>query len=176
MPAPATESCLYVGRFQPLHIGHFDVLTGLAARYGRVIVAISNAHVSHTPKDPLTGGERYSLLRTACAREGMENVDIVPIPVDPLPTTWVPVIATLCPKFDCVYGRNPMHAALFEHWGYPTVTLDHHARPTSGTAVRELMATGRPEWRTLVPESIHLMIQELQLEKRLRRLAIDPNT
>lgn len=164
-----------MGRFQPPHIGHLAVLVELARRYERIIVGISNAHVSHTPKDPLTGGERYSLLREICDAHGLDKVDIVPIPVDPLPTTWVPTIAALAPAFDCVYGRNPMHATIFEHWGYRTVTLDGHERPTSGTAVRQFMAEHDPSWRRLVPEPTHPLIHALQLEKRLAQLDIDRN-
>lgn len=92
------ETCLFVGRFQPPHIGHISVLAGLAATYSRLIVGISNAHISHTPNDPLTGGERYELLSAICESCGLTNVEIIPIPVDPFPTTWVPAIASIsCP-------------------------------------------------------------------------------
>ena len=52
---------LLVGRLQPIHDGHMDVISRILAEVDEVIIGIGSAQLSHTLKDPFTAGERMWL-------------------------------------------------------------------------------------------------------------------
>jgi len=62
---------VYPGSFDPLHLGHLDVITRAARVFERVIVAVS----TNSEKTPLFSvKERLEMLRKATA--GVKNVDV----------------------------------------------------------------------------------------------------
>src|ERR1044072_2283823 len=145
-----SRTCLFPGRFQPFHNGHADVVDRLAGFYRRLIISISQAHLSHTSKDPFTGGERYEMIRQYVDSANLwGRVDIVPVPIDSFPTIWVPFIRSIAPPFEVVYARNPLIQSIFSHWGYQLHTSVIE-RTTSGSAVRETILNSG-EWTRLVP-------------------------
>ncbi|MFE9436559.1 nicotinamide-nucleotide adenylyltransferase [Streptomyces sp. NPDC006640] len=168
-------SCVFPGRFQPFHNGHALALTHAAELYERVIVAISNAHISHTENNPFTGGERYEMIDCFLRQTSLSsNVTVIPIPVDDAPTTWVATILSVCPRFDNVYTRSPWTQSLFEHWGIPNSKTLLTGHPLSASEVRKAMAGG-DEWQQTVPEGVADLLVELDGPARLRALLSGKN-
>ena len=60
-----TRNGLIIGRFQPFHNGHMEVLRKIFAECDHVIIGIGSAQYSHTDKDPFTAGERYHMIAEA---------------------------------------------------------------------------------------------------------------
>lgn len=151
---PTNRTCVFPGRFQPFHNGHGEALVHALSLYQRAIVAISNAHISHTDRDPFTGGERYEMIAAYASEQGIaERVTIVPIGIDDAPTTWVSTIRALSPRFDDVYTRSPWSEAHFAYWGIansPELLKGHTVR---ASVIRELMAAGG-DWRSDVPVAV----------------------
>ncbi|MCK5309571.1 MAG: adenylyltransferase/cytidyltransferase family protein, partial [Thermoplasmata archaeon] len=50
---------LIIGRFQPFHKGHFEVLKEIAGQVDKLIIGIGSADESYTFEDPFTAGERH---------------------------------------------------------------------------------------------------------------------
>lgn len=148
------RSCVFPGRFQPLHNGHVAGLQHAASAYERVVVTISNAHVSHTASDPFTGGERYEMIDAwARALSIRDRFDIIPVPIDDEPTSWVATIRTITPEFRNVYTRSAWTETLFAYWGIPNTDPLVQGYPLSASEVRASMAQGG-DWRSLVPPSV----------------------
>jgi nicotinamide-nucleotide adenylyltransferase len=171
---PAT-SCVLPGRFQPFHNGHAAALDHALTLHERVVVAISNAHISHLPENPFTGGERYEMIDAyARARAVADRVAIVPVAVDDEPTAWVAVIRAICPPFQAVYTRSPWTQAHFAYWGIPVSPRLLTGHDTSGSEVRrEMVADGN--WRALVPQPVAAVIEHFQGDVRMRTLAEGSN-
>jgi len=139
-----------------------------------LIVGISCAHLSHTIVDPFTGGERFQMIKAyLSAEELVRYVDILPIPLDPLPTTWVPFIRTIAPPFQVVYARNPLIRTIFCYWGYE-IDDEIIDRKTSGTNVRESMASNE-DWKELVPPVVAEQVSRLAGVGRIKELALGKN-
>ncbi|MEM3596417.1 MAG: adenylyltransferase/cytidyltransferase family protein, partial [Candidatus Bathyarchaeia archaeon] len=54
---------LYVGRFQPFHLGHLEVVRSILNRADELIIAIGSSQYSHTRRNPFTAGERVTMIR-----------------------------------------------------------------------------------------------------------------
>ncbi|MBP7820288.1 MAG: adenylyltransferase/cytidyltransferase family protein, partial [Candidatus Methanofastidiosum sp.] len=50
---------LYIGRFQPFHLGHLHVVKLILNSSKEIIIAIGSSQVSHTIQNPFTAGERF---------------------------------------------------------------------------------------------------------------------
>ena len=67
---------LFVGRFQPFHLGHFKVIQEIFGSYEPVII-IGSAELSHTTADPFTAGERYEMISRSLMDAGIKDFWII---------------------------------------------------------------------------------------------------
>ena len=72
------NDALVIGRFQPLHNGHLEVIRKVASECDRMIIGIGSAQYSHSRDNPFTAGERYLMISETVKAEGIDNVSIVP--------------------------------------------------------------------------------------------------
>ncbi len=77
MAAPDQRVAVYPGSFDPITVGHLDVVARGAALFDRIIVAVAPAS-SNPEKRPLFDlEERLALVRSACRH--LENVVVEPL-------------------------------------------------------------------------------------------------
>lgn len=89
--AQAAQFGVFVGRFQPLHIGHEHVIREALGEVGKLIVLVGSANVARDPRNPFTYAEREAMLRSAFRHEMAEGRLIV-APLDDhryADTAWV---------------------------------------------------------------------------------------
>ena len=63
------KSSLFIGRFQPLHIGHLADIKSIIAKDEHCMVAIAAMNKIGTWRNPLTGDERERILRETLETE-----------------------------------------------------------------------------------------------------------
>jgi bifunctional NMN adenylyltransferase/nudix hydrolase len=82
---------VFIGRFQPLHIGHEHVIRQALEQVKHLIVLVGSANVARDPRNPFTFDERAAMLRSAFAYEMAEGRLIVEPLHDHLysDTAWV---------------------------------------------------------------------------------------
>ena len=105
---------LVIGRFQPLHNGHMEVLRKCAEESDHLIVGIGSAQISHDPDNPFTAGERYMMISESLKAEGITEFSIVPVEDLNRYSVWVAHVVSMVPPFKRVYTNNPMTRRLFE--------------------------------------------------------------
>jgi nicotinamide-nucleotide adenylyltransferase len=172
MPGPLPDRGLFIGRFQPFHVGHLESVKRLAAQHDELVVGIGSANVSHTPTNPFTAGERMEMIRGALAEAGVANAVVVPIPDVGRNALWVSHVASLVPRFSVCHTNNPLPARLFSEAGYKVAPVPFYDRGTfEGTRIRGLLARDAKEWRALVPAAVARVILEVDGVARVRELA-----
>jgi nicotinamide-nucleotide adenylyltransferase len=166
-------SALLIGRFQPFHLGHLEVIRAIAKECDRLIVGIGSAQLSHTFENPFTAGERHLMISRALHDEDLDNFFLVPIVDINRYAVWVAHVASLVPPFDAVYSNNPLTRRLFEEAGYGVRHAPMFNREEySGTEVRRRIVEGG-RWEELVPIGVAETIHEVKGDERLQEIMKD---
>jgi nicotinamide-nucleotide adenylyltransferase len=163
---------LYVGRFQPFHLGHLGAIKGILKEVEELIVAIGSAQYSHNLQNPYTAGERMTMIRNALDEAGIgcSRIWIVPVADMHLHVMWVSAVEGYTPKFDVVYSNEPLTRRLFMEADYKVKSVPFYERKLySSTHIRERMLKGE-SWEELVPKSVAIFIKEIDGINRLRDL------
>jgi nicotinamide-nucleotide adenylyltransferase len=166
-----SDHSLMIGRFQPLHYGHMEVIRKCAAESANLTIGIGSAQFSHERDNPFTAGERYLMINEVMSAEGITNYCIVPIEDLKRHSLWVAQVESICPPFTKVYSNNPLTRRLFGEAGYEVRESPLYNREAySGTAVRQKMIEG-DDWRPLVPEGVAEVIDYIDGVRRLREIS-----
>ena len=136
---------LFVGRFQPFHLGHLAVLRAIRERHPEesVLLGIGTAQLSYTPENPFTAGERMEMALRAIEEARLDR--IVPVPLLDIDrhSLWVSYLTSLLPRFERVYTNNPLTRLLFEAAGVAVEAPELIDREhLEGTRIRAVMASG----------------------------------
>lgn len=145
---------LLVGRYQPFHKGHLEVLNEAMRKCDELIIGIGSAQESHTMENPFTAGERIEMIRLCIGKDKRARTIMVPIPDVNRFAIWVSHIESLVPPFKAVFTNNPLTKSLFEaksYKVYPTKIYDR--KVFAGTVIRDRMLNGG-DWKELVPDKI----------------------
>ena len=163
---------LYVGRFQPFHIGHLDAIEHALREVDELVIVIGSAQYSHNSDNPFTAGERLFMIRKALLEAKVDNSKlwIVPVPDVHLHMLWVSAVEGYTPKFNVLYSNEPLTRRLFMEAGYLVKNIPLFDRKAyDSTIVRERMIKDE-SWIELVPRSVAEFIKEIDGVNRLRDL------
>ena len=165
---------LLVGRMQPVHEGHIEVIKRILEDVDEVIIGIGSAQLSHTVKDPFTAGERVMMLTKALTEYNISASKYYIIPIQDVVcnSVWVAHVKMITPPFNKVYTGNSLVKQLFKESGYQvTVPPLYNREVYSGTEVRKRMLEGK-EWESLVPKSVFEVIKEIEGISRIKNLSV----
>lgn len=166
----ATTRGLLIGRFQPFHRGHEQLVERIASEVDEVIVGIGSADQSHTRRDPFTAGERIVMISNVLAEMDAPSY-VVPIEDLNRNSVWVSHAESMCPPFDVVYSNNPLVGRLFEESDYEVRDSEMFDREElRGTDIRQRMIAGET-WRESVPGAVVDAIEEIDGVGRIRTIA-----
>ncbi len=164
---------LYVGRFQPFHLGHLEAIKDVLNEVEELVIIIGSAQYSHNIQNPFTAGERLVMIRRALreAKVDYSRLWIVPVPDVHLHMLWVSALEGYTPRFNIVYSNEPLTCRLFTEAGYEVKSIRFFQRKLfTSTLVREKMLKGE-NWMKLVPRTVADFINEIDGVSRLRDLA-----
>lgn len=159
---------LYIGRFQPYHLGHQAVLEKIAKEVEEIVIVIGSAQESHTPENPFTGGERMEMIYAALDESDLrERCVVTPLQDIKRNSVWVSHLQSMVPRFDVVYSNNPLVVQLISEAGIQIRKPPMYQRDLySGTAIRKLMRE-KCDWASLVPAAVAAFIEEKSGVERL---------
>jgi nicotinamide-nucleotide adenylyltransferase len=164
---------LYVGRFQPFHLGHLEAVRHILRNADEIIIVVGSAQESHTLDNPFTAGERAYMIRIALNEAGIDPAKYYIIPVIDLDVhgIWVSHVCSYVPRFDVVYSNEPLTRRLFIESGFKVESIPFFKRNIcSATEIRRRMLAGA-SWEELLPKSVVNFIKEIKGIERLKDLA-----
>ena len=163
---------LFVGRFQPVHKGHVEVIKRIMKEVDELVIVVGSSQYSHRLDNPFTAGERITMIRKALKEEGIQlpRIWIIPVPDVHQHALWVSQIVGYTPKFDVVYANEPLTRRLFIEAGFNVEPMPMIKREVYlATEIRKRMLAGE-NWKELVPSSVAKFIKDIDGEVRLRDL------
>jgi len=164
-------SGIFLGRFQPFHNGHLEMVAKAQAEVDELIIVIGSAEKSFVEDNPFTAGERMTMILETIALSDWENIIVVPIRDLGRYGLWVHHLEDMLPKFSIVFSSDGPTIALFQEKGYRVKTFDMKNRQVlSGTAIREIMALGNPTWEEHVPLGTKKVINEIEGVDRVKHM------
>jgi len=163
---------LLIGRMQPVHNGHIQVIKETLKEVDEIIIGIGSAQLSHTTTDPFTAGERVMMLTKALSENGIDSSKyyIIPIQDMQMNAVWVSYIKMLTPPFAKIFSGNSLVQRLFQEEHYEVYKPPLFKREKlSGTEVRRRMLADE-NWKNLVPKSTAKIIEEINGIERINHL------
>ncbi|ELY98820.1 nicotinamide-nucleotide adenylyltransferase [Natrialba asiatica] len=160
----------YIGRFQPFHNGHHNMVERIAADVDELVLGIGSADHSHTVRNPFTAGERIMMIT-----KSLVDTDLVTyaVPIEDLDrnSVWVSHVQSMSPDFDVAYSNNPLVIQLFRE-----ADIDIRQSPMfnrdvlEGSEVRERMINDG-DWEALVPEAVVEVVNETNGLERIQMVS-----
>ncbi|MFO7793728.1 MAG: adenylyltransferase/cytidyltransferase family protein [Candidatus Nanohaloarchaea archaeon] len=159
----------FLGRFQPFHLGHYNVVDEEKDNYEDFTVIVGSPERSRTERNPLTFEERKNLIK-ACFPEvkgiGIEDTEEKPQESDPETSENQKWAEEFKEKgFDVIISGNDKVKEIIEK--HTDIQVERpemfSERIYSGTEVRRRINSGE-EWRYLTPKCSHEVLEGL-LEK-----------
>jgi nicotinamide-nucleotide adenylyltransferase len=162
---------LFIGRFQPFHIGHLSAVKWIAARSAKVIVAIGSAQKSFEPENPFSASERARMIRAQLAAAGLgKRCTVVPVTDINDNERWVGHVDAAVPVYDIVYSNNLLVKRLMKEKGKQVKAIPFFKRALyDATKIRGKMRKGE-KWQDRVPKKVLLLLKRMKAEERVRKL------
>jgi nicotinamide-nucleotide adenylyltransferase len=169
---------LYVGRFQPFHLGHLQAVNYILERVDELAIVVGSAQHSHTIENPFTAGERIAMIRLALreARIPGDRYSVIPLPDDEFHKVWVAHLLSQTPSFDMVYTNEPLTFRLLKESGLKVERIPmFNRRKLTATEVRSRILKGGP-WEELLPKSVSRYLKQIGGDDRLRDISRSDKT
>lgn len=162
---------LFVGRFQPFHLGHLDAVKQAFEKEKYLLIVIGSAEDDFTLTEPFTAGERYQMIEASLLSLMTRNhFAIVPIRNIHHYGLWVSHVESLLPPFGTVYTGSPLVRRLFlESQKYKVATIKKRL-PITATDIRKRMIEGK-KWGHLVPKPCIELLKQWRAILRLQEIS-----
>ena len=164
---------ILIGRMQPIHRGHIQVIKKILEEVDEIIIGIGSAQLSHELKDPFTAGERIVMVSQALAEENIPPSRYYIIPMEDINfnAIWPAHVKMMTPPFSIVYSGNPLVKQLFIEEGYTVKNPPLFDRlHLSGSEVRRRILSDE-NWQELVSESTVEIMNEIKGIERIKNLS-----
>ncbi|ELY51600.1 nicotinamide-nucleotide adenylyltransferase [Natronococcus jeotgali] len=160
----------YIGRFQPFHNGHRNMVEQIAEDVDELVLGIGSADDSHSVRNPFTAGERIMMIT-----KSLVDSDLVTyaVPIEDLDrnSVWVSHVRSMSPHFDVAYSNNPLVVQLFREADFEVRQSPMFNREVlEGTEVRERMINDG-DWESLVPEAVVEVVEEINGIERIQMVS-----
>jgi cytidyltransferase-like protein len=182
--SPPNPSLVVLGRFQPFHRGHAQLIKA-AEEWRRfnasempLVIVIGSSNRPESMQNPWSSEERIAMLNTWLGAEGIVDVSIVSAPDIEDPPNWVVHAERYHGVAGIFFTSDIPSAELYENAGWPVVMSSLEQRDSfEGWRVREtarMMSTVDDEEavRSVLSHSIPIVVVDhLISSNALRRLA-----
>ena len=157
---------LVLGRFQPFHLGHLELIKSIVNEQIEPLICIGSAQHSHSEENPFTVDERKKMIE-GVMKDLNCKYSIFGIPDINNYDLYVSHLETFVPSFDMVYSGNPIVQRLFAEAGYTVVKVNMFNREAwEGSSIRLAMKEDG-DWESVIPNQVVNLIHDINGIDRL---------
>lgn len=163
---------LFIGRFQPFHLGHLEVIRDISkeSENEELVIGIGSAQKSHTLKNPFTSGERVTMVKSSLLNQVKSTFYVIPLRDINRNSVWISHLKSMCPKFGAIYSNNPLVKQLTKESKKEIKSFPLYEREKyQGTEIRRRILENK-KWKHLVPEETSNIIERIGGIDRLRNI------
>ncbi|MDH5463684.1 MAG: nicotinamide-nucleotide adenylyltransferase [Nitrosopumilus sp.] len=158
-----------MGRFQPFHLGHLDLVRQILDDCDEIIIAITSSQFNYLEKDPFTAGERIEMIHNSLkdASLDLDSIFVVSVENQFNIATWASYLKAALPYFDKVYSGNDYVSMLLSDSGVDVIKPVFLDRAKfNATKIRNMIISDE-NWRDLVPSAVYDLLGKINAKNRL---------
>jgi len=158
-----------MGRFQPFHLGHLNLVKQILDECDEVIIVITSSQFNYLEKDPFTAGERIEMIHNSLKESDVDlsRCFVVAIENQFNIATWASYLKASLPYFDKVYSGNEYVKMLLADSAIHVVSPKFLDRlQFNATRIRSMMISD-DNWQNLVPSAVVEFLEKINAKKRL---------
>jgi nicotinamide-nucleotide adenylyltransferase len=166
---------LFIGRFQPLHLGHLSIMKQAVDNCDELIIAIGSSENAYEDINPFSSSERFEMILEVLKTETfpLEKIHIIPIHDIGDDKAWVKHVQSLTPEFNEVYsGKNEGYEyirKLFEDAGVKVKVLEN-TLDIDASSIREKIKNNNDSWKEMLHSNTVEYIQSIDGVKRIQKI------
>lgn len=158
-----------MGRFQPFHLGHLELVRQILKECDEVIITITSSQFNYLEKDPFTAGERIEMIHSSLKESGLDMRKCIVVAIENQfnIATWPSYLKSMLPHFDKVYSGNDFVKMLLSDFGVDVVMpifLDREKY--NATRIRSMIIS-EDNWQSLVPPAVSKFMEKIKAKNRL---------
>ena len=159
---------LFIGRFQPFHNGHLEVIKFIINKCNFLVIGIGSSQYKNTKENPFSLEERKDMINNTLKEHNIKDYKLIEIPDIHNPPRWVEHVLNIYSDFDVVYTNNNFTKKLFEEKGFKVqATSIFNKKEYSGKIIREKIKKDL-DWEKSVPDQVSDIINKIEGKKRLK--------
>ena len=160
---------LMMGRFQPFHLGHLDLVRQILKDCDEVIIAVTSSQFNYLEKDPFTAGERIEMIHDSIKESDLDLNRCIILSLENQfnIATWVSYLKSMLPHFDKVFSGNDYVKMLLADSKIEVVAPEFLDRKQfNATKIRSMIICDE-EWEKIVPPAVSNFIKKINGNNRL---------
>ena len=160
---------LMMGRFQPFHLGHMDLVRQILKECDEVVIAITSSQFNYLEKDPFTAGERIEMIHDSLKESDVDLTRCIILALDNQfnIATWSSYLKSMLPQFDKVYSGNDFVKMLLGDSKIKVVTPEFLDRKQYNATKIRSMIISDGDWQKFVPSAVVEFIKKINGKNRI---------
>ena len=162
---------LFIGRFQPFHNGHLELIRDIKDNYDEIIIGIGSSQYSNDIINPFTFEERKLMIEKTLDENKINNYSIFEISDIHNYPKWVSHVESIIHDFDAIITNSPLTENLFKKKGYRVINTKLYNRKNySGKEIRKKILFDE-DWEKSIPKPVYKIIKEIDGVNRIKNLS-----
>ena len=160
---------MMMGRFQPFHLGHLDLVQQILNECDEVIITVTSSQFNYLKKDPFTAGERIEMIRNSIKESNLDLTKCIILPIENQfnIATWASYLKSMLPHFDRVYSGNTYVQMLLKNSQIEVVPPKFLEKEKyNATQIRSKIILNE-DWEYLVPHAVSEFIKKINGKNRI---------
>lgn len=167
------RSALFIGRFQPFHLGHLSILKKMFEENSLLKIGIGSSQESNTKLNPFSADERRQFIKESLKNLNLDTskVSIYDIPDLYDADKWANSISEIVGDIDILYAPNEWMRNLFANKRCIIVKPEFLNKDEyNGQNIRDFISEQNNKWKNLVPKPVIDLIERLNGIERIKKL------